>query len=169
MSDADKYLSIYLNDHLAGSTVAVELIKRAAGENKGTELGAFLRILHREIEADRDTLLAIMAQLGVSVDRPKKALAWLGEKAGRLKLNGQWLTYSPLSRQIELEFLSLGIEGKRTLWVTLGAVAGDRLDPERLMDLIDRAQQQRADLEPFRLEAARLACGRAPDRVPAGG
>jgi len=167
MSDADKYLSIYLNDHLAGSTVAVELVRRAAGENQGTELGAFLRILQRDIEADREALLQLMAQLGASVDRPKRALAWLGEKAGRLKLNGRWVGYSPLSRLVELEFLSLGIEGKRLLWVTLGAVAGDRLDPERLMDLIDRAQQQRADLEPFRAQAARQACGHPRATVPA--
>jgi len=168
MSDADKYLEIYLNDNLAGATVGVELAKRAAGANKGTELGAFLRVLRGEIEADRAALLEIMDALGASVDRPKSALAWLGEKAGRLKLNGRLLGYSPLSRLVELEFLSLAIEGKRLLWVTLGTVAGHRLDPERLMDLIDRAQQQRADLEPFRLEAARKAAG-APARVPAGG
>src|SRR3954465_13529807 len=113
MSDADKYLEIYLNDHLAGATVGVELAKRAAGANKGTELGAFLRVLRGEIEADRAALLEIMDCLEASVDRPKSALAWLGEKAVRLKLNGRLLGYDPLSRVVELEFLSLAIKGKR--------------------------------------------------------
>ena len=36
---------------------------------------------------------------------------WVAEKAGRLKLNGSLLTYSPLSRLVELEGLSLGVEG----------------------------------------------------------
>ena len=31
-------LTIYLNDHLAGATAGVELARRAAGENKGSEL-----------------------------------------------------------------------------------------------------------------------------------
>ena len=41
-SDADKYLAIYFNDHLAGATTGVELAKRIRGENEGTELGAFV-------------------------------------------------------------------------------------------------------------------------------
>ena len=36
------YLAIYLNDHLAGSTAGVELARRTAHENDGSELGAFL-------------------------------------------------------------------------------------------------------------------------------
>ena len=53
-------------------------------------------------------------------DRVKVTAAWVGEKAGRLKPNGQLTGYSPLSRVVELEGLSLGIEGKRLLWVSLG-------------------------------------------------
>ena len=33
-----KLLGIYLNDHLGGSTVGIELVKRARGANEGTEL-----------------------------------------------------------------------------------------------------------------------------------
>jgi hypothetical protein len=35
---------------------------------------------------------------------------------GRVKLNGQLATYSPFSRFIELDFLAMGIEGKKLLW-----------------------------------------------------
>ena len=45
-----RLLAIYLNDHLAGATVGVELTLRAARENNGSELGDFLRdVLHPEI------------------------------------------------------------------------------------------------------------------------
>jgi hypothetical protein len=37
-----RLLAIYLNDHLAGATIGVELALRAARENTGSELGDFL-------------------------------------------------------------------------------------------------------------------------------
>ena len=49
----DKLLSIYLNDHLAGATLGIELVKRSRASNKGTPLGDFLDRLLREIETDR--------------------------------------------------------------------------------------------------------------------
>ena len=45
-------LAIYLNDHLAGATAGRELVRRARGANDGTELGAYLETLAREVEAD---------------------------------------------------------------------------------------------------------------------
>ena len=42
-----RYLAVYLNDHLAGSTAIVELVRRAAREHEGTELGGFLARLRR--------------------------------------------------------------------------------------------------------------------------
>lgn len=60
------------------------------------------------------------------------------------------------SRLMQLETLSLGIEGKRMLWKALQQVtqassgaAGVDFD-----HLIARAEAQRAEIEPFRLEAA---------------
>ena len=49
----------------------------------------------------------------------KPAVAWIAEKAGRLKLNGQIRGYSPLSRLVELEGLEVGVTGKRSLWQAL--------------------------------------------------
>ena len=88
-NDPDSLLAIYLNDHLAGSTAGVELARRARSANEGTELGQLLDRLVREIEEDRDTLGAVMDAVGAGRDRFKKTAAWVGEKAGRLKLNGQ--------------------------------------------------------------------------------
>jgi hypothetical protein len=77
------------------------------------------------------------------------------ERLGRLKLNGRLGTYSPLSRFVELDFLAMGIEGKKQLWATLRDLAAltSRLPDIDFDDLIKRAERQRADLEPFRARA----------------
>ncbi|MPZ70967.1 MAG: hypothetical protein GEU71_15800, partial [Actinobacteria bacterium] len=61
----EKYLAIYLNDHLAGSVAGIELAKRAAGNNEGTPVGEFLEQLVVDIDEDRAALEAIMDELGV--------------------------------------------------------------------------------------------------------
>ena len=151
-----KNLSIYLNDHLAGAIAGVELAKRAAGSNEGTEWGPFLERLSAEIEEDRQSLLSLMTSLGIKQDLLKDAAAWLGEKVGRLKLNGKLVGYSELSRLVELEGLVIGIEGKLSLWRTL-----QRLDLEAgaaavldLGDLERRAAKQQDELEDYRQRAA---------------
>ena len=158
MTSASKYLATYLNDHLAGATAGVELARRAAGENKGSELGAFLSDLAVAVEADRETLLAIMGELGVKPDRAKVAAGWAVEKVGRLKPNAQLRGYSPLSPLVELEGLALGIHGKLAMWRALAEVADAvALDRVRLDELAARAEGQRADVERHRLDVARLA------------
>jgi len=154
-SDPDSRLAIYLNDHLAGSTVGVELARRARGGNSGSELGQLLDRLVREIEEDRETLGSVIDAVGARRDRLKQAAAWLGEKAGRLKLNGQLTGYSPLSKLIELEGLNLGIEGKSRLWAVLGELSDPRLSSFDFPALAQRAERQRSELEPFRLAAGR--------------
>ena len=148
-------LAIYLNDHLAGSIGGVETARRARGNNEGTEFGAPLATLCAEIESDRETLEAVMKELGVARSRIKPAIGWLGEKVGRLKPNGQLRGYSPLSRVVELELLLLGISGKLRLWVLLEELVGARLDTD-FAALAARAEGQRARVEDLQLEAARL-------------
>jgi hypothetical protein len=155
--DATKLLSTYLNDHLTGATFGVELSRRARGQNEGTPLGRFLAHLTEEIEEDRETLKRIMAAVDAGEDRIKSKVAWLAEKGGRLKPNNRLFGYSPLSRVIELEGLSLGVEGKRCLWEALREVADPRLATFDFDGLIDRAARQRAGLEEHRLAAASTA------------
>ena len=158
MTSPSKYLATYLNDHLGGSTFGVELVRRAAAENDGSELGAFLSQLATEIDADRETLKAIMAELGVKADRAKVAAGWAAEKMGRLKPNAQLRGYSPLSPLVELEGLLIGIQGKLSLWRALAEVADSLgLDRARIEGLVARAVSQQTDVERHRLEVARLA------------
>jgi hypothetical protein len=158
MSPPSKYLATYLNDHLGGSTLGVELARRAARENQGSELGGFLSVLAREIDSDRETLKTIMGELGVKEDRVKVAVGWTGEKVGRLKPNAQLRGYSPLSPLVELEGLLVGIQGKLSLWRALAEVAESLgLDAARLQALAARALSQQADVERHRLDFARKA------------
>jgi hypothetical protein len=160
----DDRLSIYLNDHLAGATAGVELARRTAASNRSTRYGAVLEAIAEEIEEDRRTLLDLMERLSVGRDRLKIAVAWGAEKAGRLKLNGELLRYSPLSRLEELEGLSLGVEGKLALWQALRRTHGDdrRLRGVDFEELIKRARSQRQRLERQRRRAADEALAPEP-------
>jgi hypothetical protein len=156
MPSPSKYLATYLNDHLLGSTVGTELAQRAARENQGSELGEFLTGVAREIEDDRETLLALMSELGVKPDQLKVAAGWIAEKLGRLKPNAQLRGYSPLSPLVELEGLLIGIQGKLAMWQVLAEVAEQvGVDRARMEELSARAERQQADVERHRLAAAR--------------
>jgi len=162
--DGRRQLAIYLNDHLAGSTAAIELVRRAAGEHEGTPLGDFLAEFGTEIEQDRDALAAFMAANGVEPQRLKLVAAWAAEKAGRLKFNGALLRRSPLTPFVELETLAIGIHGKELLWRALRPDPGDDATAARLDELIARAQRQHDAVERYRVEAGAraLTAVRAP-------
>jgi hypothetical protein len=142
-------LSIYLNDHLAGSTVGVNLARRLAGEQRT------MQQLAAEIAQDRETLLVLMARLGVREDRVKVALAKAAERASRVKLG----THRPLNRLEMLEALSLGVDGKLAMWEALKrSPAGVRDVAAFDLDaLIARALSQRKRLEGERMRAADAA------------
>jgi hypothetical protein len=152
-------LDIYLNDHLAGSMLGVELASRALEENRGTPLGCFLERLHGEIAEDRQTLMSIMERLAVDRSPAKPALAWAFEKVGRLKSNGQFRGYSPLSPLVELEGLETGVSGKRSLWQALqkGLPEDGRLEGIDFDGLIRRADEQLSGIQEQRLRCAREA------------
>jgi hypothetical protein len=154
-----KLLSIYLNDHLAGSTVGVELARRTLGSNSGSPYGDFLEWLVAQIEGDRAALVELMDELGVRQDHVKVVAGWGLEKAGRLKCNGRLKGYSPLSRLVELEGLWAGVEGKRSMWRVLLTVAeaDSRLDRGRLQELEARAEEQLRRLDEHRSPVARDA------------
>ena len=149
-------LGIYLNDHLAGATGGVELVRRSAAAHRGSPGGPTLARLAAEIEQDRAVLLELMAALDVPVRHYKIYSAWAAEKVGRLKLNGHLLSRSPLSSLLELEALRLGVEGKASLWRTLREVAEHepRLDAAALDALLAKAKAQVDTLETMRVQTS---------------
>jgi hypothetical protein len=152
----------YLNDHLAGATAGRELARRSAASNRGSELGRFLAELAREIDEDRDALLALMREMGVGADRVKVLAGWTAEKLGRLKPNGHLLSYSPLSRLLELEGLLLGVHGKLALWRALEVIQDEEpaLATTDLRSLSRRAERQLEELERHRREIIAAALER---------
>ena len=171
MDSRRRYLATYLNDHLAGSVVGVELSRRIVKQNADNEYGRETAEISREIEEDRSELRRIMDRLGVRPKKLRLGAAWVAEKVGRLKPNGQLVGYSPLSRVTELEALVMGISGKLELWRALDAIEdGDpRLDEAQLERLIERAERQRERVETLRVRAAEEAlmdASRRPERRP---
>lgn len=154
-------LGIYLKDQLALGIAWRELARRAARNNKGTAAGAALEGVATGIAEDVATFRGIMRELGVRPDPVRNAAVTVAERVARLKPNGRLLRYSPLSRFEELEFLTMGIEGKKQLWTTLRDLAGlgERLPDVDFDELLARAAEQRAALEPFRVDAGREAFG----------
>ena len=150
-------LGVYLNDHLAGATVGVGLVRRmAASAEPGSETATVVKPLVSEIMADRSALVKMMAAVGVKIRGYKVLAAWAGEKVGRFKLNGHVLSRSPLSALEETEMLRLGVEGKAAGWRSLRTVSDHdrRLDSAQLDELLDRATRQSETLEALRVRIA---------------
>ena len=151
------HLSTYLNDHLSGAMVAIELLEHLEKSHVDAEIRQFAAGLHAEIEVDRQELKQLMADLKIAESRAREAMAWLAEKATRLKLRlddptgGNFLLFEIM------EALSLGIEGKAALWTSLSAAA-ESTPALRLRDygrLLARARDQRARVEARRVSLAR--------------
>ena len=153
---SDEALTVYLNDHLAGSAAGIELAAKLRDNNQGTELGKDMAALHHDISEDRETLEALMGRLEVERHPVKEAAGWVLEKLSRLRLNPALTGSAELTRLLETEGLSLGIEGKLCMWVALkeAAAADSRLAGADYDRLIERARGQRRTLEPHRLAAA---------------
>ena len=159
----NKLVQIYLNDHLAGSVAGHELAKRTLSNNTATPLGDYLIEFMQQLEEEQRIVEDLLDSFETAPDRLKQLAAWIAEKAGRLKLNGQITGYSDLSRLLEVEGLCLGVEGKLSLWRSLKQVAGHypQLAVVDLDGLIERGEAQRDKLEEFRLGAAATAFGSA--------
>jgi hypothetical protein len=153
---SDEQLGVYLNDHLAGAAAGIELAGKLRDNNQGNELGNLTAALRRDIEQDRAALEELMGRLEIERHPVKQAAGWALEKLSRLRLNPALTGSAELTRLLETEALSLGIEGKLCMWLALqAAAAGDpRLAGTDFDRLIERARGQRRALEPHRIAAA---------------
>ena len=159
VSTMNEALATYLNDHLAGSVVALELLDHLQKDGAGTARASILASVHADIMDDRQELEAFMARLGIAVSEPRTAAGWLIEKLSEIKLRLDDSGDGALRRLEALETISLGIAGKQALWHALAAAAADDpglsgLDYARLGR---RAEAQREVVESLRLHAAKEA------------
>jgi hypothetical protein len=147
-------LGIYLNDHLAAADAAIARARASIRANQSTPLADSLHEFLVEAEEDRRALVEVMQRLGVRRARLKELAALTSERAGRLKLNGRLLRYSPLSRLEELELFAAGAALKARLWETLMLLSdGDsRLDAAEYASRQHRADAQANSLASIRRE-----------------
>ena len=152
-----KDLDSYLNDHLAGSISALELIAHWAEDHKGEPVGSFFREIEKEIKADQETLRAIMQTLGVEESKVRKISAWAAEKVGRARLIVAGDEPGGLGLVLTLEGLIMGVTGKKMIWAALAAAELSRLDGYDFEQLQRRAEQQVERIEAKRISAVRQA------------
>lgn len=147
-----KKLDSYLNDHLAGSVGAVELIDHCAQLYKGKRLGAFFAQMKGQIAADQDTLRDIMRRLGIEESKGLQAGAWAGEKLCRAVFTIAGNETGGLGLLLALEGLIMGVTGKRPLWRALAAANLPKLEKFDFEKLQRRAEEQlkRAKAEQIR-------------------
>ncbi|MEA2722820.1 MAG: hypothetical protein QOH59_591 [Gemmatimonadales bacterium] len=158
---AIQILTTYLNDHLAGSVAAIELLDHLRKVSKSTERETLFTALQSDIEEDQKVLKELLRGLGEPESRVRQVAAWLTEKVGEAKLKLDDPGSGELRLLEALETLELGILGKLALWRALGVVA-ERVPQIRRLDLAGlerRALDQQARVETERLKVAHAALG----------
>lgn len=152
-----KELDSYLNDHLAGSVGALELIAHWARLCRGKPLGAFFNGLEAEISADQNTLRDLMRCLGVEESKMRQAGAWAAEKLGLARFVIAGNEPDGLGLVLTLEGLIMGIVGKQLLWRALGAANLPKIEAFDFKELQRRAEEQIERTEAERIRAAQRA------------
>jgi hypothetical protein len=149
-------LHLYLNDHLAGSVAAIELIDNLIEHHPEDRFGKFFRDLRNEIHTDQEQLRDLIRKVGAEESAIRKAGAWLAEKFGRAKFGD---TGDSVEMLQAVEGLGLGITGKRLLWRSLNAVAANfpELQGTDFNALESRARDQFDRTEALRMEMAHEA------------
>jgi hypothetical protein len=150
-------LDSYLNDHLAGSIGALELLAHSAKLYRGKPLGAFFADLESEIKADQNTLRDLMRCLGVEESKVRQAGAWAAEKLGLARFVIAGDEPGGLGLVLVLEGLIMGITGKQLLWRALDAANLPKAEGFDFKELQRRAEEQIARIEAERIRAAQRA------------
>jgi hypothetical protein len=153
----NRQLHIYLNDHLAGSGMILQVLEFLERSPIGKSSAIPLHELRKEIEADRQELESLMAQLDVDKSATRQAMGWLGEKLSELKLRIDGP--AELNLLEALDTVSLGIEGQVLLWQAIAAAAewNPLLRKPNFDRMMERAKDHRRKIEEIRVPAARDA------------
>jgi hypothetical protein len=152
-------LAAYLNDHLAGSVAAIELIDDLINASDDGSLKQFLADLKRDIESDQKVLEQLIDRAGEGQGVVRKAAAWVSEKAARAKFKVAGEDLGGLGLVQAFEMLGLGIRGKELLWRALSISNWPAARDVGLAKLEQRAVEQQKRLEEKRLQAASAAFG----------
>src|SRR5215207_459665 len=83
---ANQHLANYLNNHLAGSVTALDLLASLETANTSTDIARFVTELRAEIETEQQALENLMEQLQITKSKPRRVAGWLAEKFTQIKL-----------------------------------------------------------------------------------
>lgn len=150
-------LQTYLRDHLAGAQFATSLLADLGAQTLDTDLAAFARTLHAEIEADKQIVEQVLTRLDSQPSMIKEASAWFAQKLGRAKLQVGSDRFSIFEG---LELLAIGILGKLALWKAIQAMPSHSSFAALDLGLLaKRASDQHAAVEQRRITYAVTALG----------
>ena len=151
------YLATYLDDHLAGSAAAIELIERWRARAVSNGITALLEEIEAELRSDQQTLIDLRGRLEGSPSVTKPIAGWLAEKLSRLKLAFVSEAAERFALFESLELLATGIQGKRAMWAALQELTArqPRLHGLDYGVLILRAQAQYTRVDEARMDLAR--------------
>ncbi|MFN2541181.1 MAG: hypothetical protein ABR514_03300 [Chthoniobacterales bacterium] len=150
-------LLVYVNDHIAGSVAALELLEHLIKCCADEPLASFLTELTRDIQSDQEVLKKLLERERQKESQFRKLAAWVTEKFARSKFKFAGEQMGELGLVQALEMLALGIRGKELLWRALATSSWRALRDVDLAQLEQRAIEQQARVEDKRLAAARAA------------
>lgn len=150
------YLRIYLQDMEAFTRAACRLAGRALGSNRGTPYQPATERAYAVLRAEHEAQRALMGAVGIAPNAIKDAAAVAAEALGRLKLNGKWLSYSPLSRVLELQGLLAAIHARIAFWRAMAHLAESdrRFDAQLAEQRLDELAGIVAELDDVHRRAA---------------
>ena len=145
----------YVNDHLAGAAHAIDLLEHLRRQHPTDPIGVLASKLLINVKSDAEVLRGIAARINAGSSAMKETVSRLTEKISRFKLDDHGaISFETFEC---LEFLVLGIHGKRALWLALVACSGadPRLQNINYDVLIERAEQQEAAVDLLRIDVAK--------------
>ena len=154
-----KNLTAYLKEHAAAASAALDLLDHLVSSHADTPDADFFKELRAKVNADKTILDGILGRFETGESVVLNTMTWIGEKFARIKFRLAGADSGELGRLEALEMLSLGIEGKRVLWLALEAAAIPELQDMDLPSLAISAAGQRELVELRRLTAARNTLG----------
>jgi hypothetical protein len=148
-----KELDSYLNDHLAGSVSALELLEHWVRVHDGEQLADFFRNITAEVRHDQEKLREVMHSLGIEESKLRRVGAWAAEKLGRARLIIAGEESGSVGLVLTLEGLIMGVTGKKLMWRAVAAANLPQLNGYDFEQLERCAEQQIERIEAERMRA----------------
>jgi len=132
---------------------ALELLEHWVRVHDGEQLVDFFRDIKAEVRQDQEKLREVMHSLGIEESNVRQAGAWAAEKVGRVRLMIAGDEPRSVGLMLTLEWLIMGVTGKKLMWRALAAANLPQLNGYHFEEVQRRAEQQIERLEAERMRA----------------